>query len=144
MARELDIKTIVVPPYAGNFSAWGLLGSDLVRSASRTQLFSLSPAGLEAINATVAEMFAELEARGQDRSFLAHGVHELGLGMRFTGQEHSLTIPVPWKNGSVGLDLQQLDAAFRAAWISSRAGNDGLWCHAEVPRNRCLERRGRR
>jgi N-methylhydantoinase A len=30
ISQELDIKEIIVPPYAGNFSAWGLLGADLL------------------------------------------------------------------------------------------------------------------
>ena len=25
IAKELDIKEIIIPPYSGNFSAWGLL-----------------------------------------------------------------------------------------------------------------------
>ena len=37
LARELEIARIVVPPYAGNFSAWGLLGADLVRTAGRAR-----------------------------------------------------------------------------------------------------------
>ena len=33
MAHELDITTIVVPPHAGNLSAWGLLGVDLAQTS---------------------------------------------------------------------------------------------------------------
>jgi N-methylhydantoinase A len=116
MARELDIRHIVVPPFAGNFSAWGLLGSDLVRSTSRTSLFVLTPESLKALNRSVAEMFAELESRGDDASFIREGVRELGIGMRFTGQEHSLTIPVPWRDGQIGWDGPQLEQAFRDAY----------------------------
>jgi len=119
IARELDIHTIVVPPFAGNFSAWGLLGSDLVRSAARTQLFVLSPDGLTRMNETIATMFEELESRGDDRSFLEHGTRELGVGMRYTGQEHSLTISVPWINGRIGWDGHELERAFRDAYHKS-------------------------
>ena len=41
LARELDIKQIVVPPYAGSFSAWGLLGADLTQSMARTRITRL-------------------------------------------------------------------------------------------------------
>jgi N-methylhydantoinase A len=116
MARELNIRCIIVPPFAGNFSAWGLLGSDLVRSSARTQLFTLVPESQERINTAIGAMFAELESRGEDRSFLEQGVRELGLGMRFTGQEHSLTIPVPWKDGKMSLSGAQLEQAFRDAY----------------------------
>jgi N-methylhydantoinase A len=116
MARELDIRTIVVPPFAGNFSAWGLLGSDLIRSSARTQLFQLNEAGVTAINEVVADMFADLEARGEDQSFLKEGVRELGVGMRFNGQEHSLTLQVPWSGKGLGSDAKQLESAFRDAY----------------------------
>ena len=36
IARELHMDHVVVPPYAGNFSAWGLLGADLTRTTSQT------------------------------------------------------------------------------------------------------------
>jgi N-methylhydantoinase A len=116
MARELDIRTIVVPPFAGNFSAWGLLGSDLVRSSARTQLFALTLESLKVMNEVIGSMFAELESRGTDRSFLEQGLRELGVGMRFTGQEHSLTISAPWKDGAVAWNAQQLEGAFRDSY----------------------------
>ena len=38
LARELNIREIVVPNHAGNFSAWGLLGQDVTRSAGLTSI----------------------------------------------------------------------------------------------------------
>jgi N-methylhydantoinase A len=116
MSRELNIRTIVVPPFAGNFSAWGLLGSDLIRSSARTQLFDLQSDSLQAINSTVASMFTELESRGDDQSFLEKGVRELAVGMRFKGQEHHLTIPVPWGNGKLAWDAGKMEQAFLDAY----------------------------
>jgi N-methylhydantoinase A len=116
MSRELNIRSIVVPPFAGNFSAWGLLGSDLIRSSARTQLFVLQPDSLQAMNSTVAAMFTELESRGDDRSFLEKGVRELAVGMRFKGQEHHLTIPVPWRDGKLAWDAGQMEQAFLDAY----------------------------
>jgi N-methylhydantoinase A len=116
MSRELNIRTIIVPPFAGNFSAWGLLGSDLIRSSARTQLFALQPGSLNAINSTIAAMFTELERRGEDRSFLEKGVRELTVGMRFRGQEHHLTIPVPWRDGELAWDVNQMERTFLDAY----------------------------
>jgi N-methylhydantoinase A len=116
MARELNINAIVVPPFAGNFSAWGLLGSDLVRSSARTQRFSLTTESLVKMNEALTSMFEELESRGEDRNFLEHGMREIGIGLRFTGQEHSLTISVPCENGKAAWDGQQLERAFRDAY----------------------------
>jgi N-methylhydantoinase A len=116
IARELDIRVVVVPPFAGNFSAWGLLGSDLVRSSSRTHLFRLADASVEPIESIVREMFAELDSRGADRGFLQHAERELAFGMRFNGQEYTLTIPVPWKNDTIRLTAAELQQAFLEAY----------------------------
>src|SRR4029079_1517789 len=63
LARELGIGRIVVPPYAGNFSAWGLLGGDLTQSAARTQILPLTDDGLETARATLAGLRGRLERR---------------------------------------------------------------------------------
>jgi N-methylhydantoinase A len=119
IARELDVRTVVVPPFAGNFSAWGLLGSDLVRSTSRTQLFRLATNTVEEIESVARAMFAELESRGGERGFLRQGQRELALGMRFGGQEYSLTIPVPWENDGINLGGEELQHAFLKAYHST-------------------------
>jgi N-methylhydantoinase A len=116
IARELDIRGVIVPPFAGNFSAWGLLGSDLVRSSSRTQLFRLATDSVEPIETTVRAMFAELESRGSDHRSSQQGERELALGMRFSGQEYSLTLPVPWKNHRIGLGGAELQQRFLEAY----------------------------
>lgn len=119
MARELKIRTIVVPPFAGNFSAWGLLGSDLIRSAARTQLFPLTPEGVETMNAVVRQMFAEQKKAAADVVGLSgERVPELSVGLRFAGQEHSLTVVVPWQNDGIAWGVAQLEAAFRDSYRS--------------------------
>lgn len=101
LARELEVAEIVVPPYAGNFSAWGLLGSDLTRTASRTWIMKLSEASRKASNALLAELFEGLEAR--TNGFGDDAVREVGLDMRYAGQEHTLTIPVPSEGGRIAV-----------------------------------------
>jgi N-methylhydantoinase A len=118
LARELDIDSIIVPAFAGNFSAWGLLGSDLVRSAARTQRFSLSAEDLQSIDRLVQEMFSDLERRG-DNSAFDGAKSELSLDVRFVGQEHSLTIPVALSGTRQGIDGAALETAFREAYLRS-------------------------
>lgn len=119
VARELDIDSIVVPPYAGNFSAWGLLGSDLIRSAARTRLFHLTGEGIEALDESAEQMFQELERQGDDRHFREGSTRELSLAMRFSGQEHSLTIPVALEGGRLARDTQEIVKSFREAYLRS-------------------------
>src|SRR5262249_57418764 len=45
LARELEVPLVVVPRDAGNFSAWGLLDQDIVRSAARTSINRLHEPG---------------------------------------------------------------------------------------------------
>jgi N-methylhydantoinase A len=87
LAHELGIGRIVVPPYAGNFSAWGLLGSDLTQAVARTQIVPLSEEGLADARATVDDLFSRLEPR-------PGSVPELRLDIRYVGQEHTLTVMV--------------------------------------------------
>jgi N-methylhydantoinase A len=91
LARELEIREIVLPSPAGNFSAWGLLGAALTQSASRTRITRLEDGALEAFNPLLGELFDELDKRATGREY----VRQILLDMRYVGQEHSLTISVP-------------------------------------------------
>ncbi len=95
LARELEIREIVVPPHAGNFSAWGLLGADLTQSAARTRIMRLTDGTVTEANAILAELFAAVEARSGDRGDRGGLVREIGLDMRYVGQEHTLTVEAP-------------------------------------------------
>jgi N-methylhydantoinase A len=87
LARELGIGRIVIPPYAGNFSAWGLLGADLTQSSARTKILPLSEDGLAEARVTLSGLYEPLEDRdGSSR--------ETRFDVRYVGQEHTLTIAV--------------------------------------------------
>jgi len=95
LARELDIERIVVPPLAGNFSAWGLLEADLTREAARTFLAPLTDEALSAAGHVFAELSAGIAlsaGNGVERQRL--------LDLRYRGQEHTLAIPLENGNGS--------------------------------------------
>ena len=112
LARELNIGSIVIPPYAGNFSAWGLLGADLTQAAARTRIMKLSDDALAEANEILKDLFATLEERqgplreGQSRS------REVGLDMRYAGQEHNLTVPMEAPGGVVTAPAEAVLEAF--------------------------------
>ena len=112
LARELNIGSIVIPPYAGNFSAWGLLGADLTQAAARTRIMKLSDDALAEANEILKDLFATLEERqgplreGQFRS------REVGLDMRYAGQEHNLTVPMEAPGGVVTAPAEAVLEAF--------------------------------
>jgi N-methylhydantoinase A len=95
MAHELDITTIVVPPHAGNLSAWGLLGVDLAQTSSRTRLTRLTDEGLASAQGLIAELTEELDRRSDGGAGGAPDPRrtiEVHVDMRYVGQEHTLTI----------------------------------------------------
>jgi N-methylhydantoinase A len=118
LARELGLREIIVPPHAGNFSAWGLLGADLLRSRARTRVMPLDSRAIDDINRIVAGL---LEVLYDDGSTTAAGEDrcEIALDMRFDGQEHSLTIAPDHEQGRVTSTAAELTERFRAAYERS-------------------------
>jgi N-methylhydantoinase A len=113
LATELDIRRIVVPPVAGNFSAWGLLGADLVRTAARTRIVRLDEAAIVNSNTLLADLFAVLAERRREGE---EGDREVGVDMRYTGQEHFLTVRAPSEGGRISTDAAELRALFTAEY----------------------------
>jgi N-methylhydantoinase A len=110
LARELEVAGIVVPPYAGNFSAWGLLGADLTQTVARTRMMRLDDRAIAGANEMLDELFAELEER-TGRSAGEH-VQEVGLDMRYAGQEHSLTVDVASDGARIVWGADEIRSAF--------------------------------
>jgi N-methylhydantoinase A len=113
LADELGIATVVVPPYAGNFSAWGLLGADLAQAASRTRLIRLGDDAVRQVDELAVQLHAELDRRssaGPGRR------RELHLDLRYVGQEHSLTVEAPAVDGRPTVDAAELAAIFGDAY----------------------------
>jgi N-methylhydantoinase A len=115
LAHELQIKTIVLPRYAGNFSAWGLLEQDMVRSAARTIVTRVDDDGIRAAQNALAELFARLDAR-VGRTVAGHVVHEAELDLRYPGQEYTLAIPVPLAGGLIGEPPESISERFGALY----------------------------
>jgi N-methylhydantoinase A len=91
LADEMNMGRIVVPPFAGIFSAWGLLGADMVQGASRTLIRPFEEGVLTAVAETMTQLLAGIRTRGET----AEGaVPSLRLDIRYAGQEHTLSVPV--------------------------------------------------
>lgn len=112
LARELDIRVLVVPPYAGNFSAWGLLGADLTQTSARTRITKLGGEAITVANEVLADLFADVEARSAERD---GAVREIALDMRYAGQEHTLTVEVPG-DGRIEIGAEEIGERFMAAY----------------------------
>lgn len=97
VARELGIRTVVIPQAAGVFSSFGMLFSDLRYDFVRTRLMRLDNAKFEEINAIFAELESEGRAAVADASRTTHDVTiKRAVDMRYVGQEHAVTVDVPF------------------------------------------------
>ena len=109
IVTELGIPKVVVPKYAGNFSAFGLLTSDLRHDYVRTYLTVLSKAKLSRIKDLLKEMEDEgigtllTEGLPRDKVDILYS-----LDMRYLGQSFELSIPVKDYN----FDIPHLEQAF--------------------------------
>ena len=112
LALELGVETVIIPNYAGNFSAWGLLLQDLTRSAARTSVMPITEDSIASANEILGELFSSIEKRESDADITVSAHKEVALDMRFEGQEHSLTVKIPGENGCIELDAKTLGDLF--------------------------------
>jgi N-methylhydantoinase A len=109
IARELEMRRVLIPPAPGVFSAAGLLFSNVEHTQQRSVFQQTS-----AVDARRLEkLFADLEAevRGEMRK---EGIAEARVGvkrladLRYTGQAFELTVPAET------VDIAAIEAAFHA------------------------------
>ena len=111
LARQLGIRTVVVPPQPGNFSAVGMLLAQARIDLARTLVADLSAEGMAAL----AEVHRELKGEARQAAAREFGSEPATFAwqadMRYRGQRHTVT---------VGFDgapsAETLRAAFEAAY----------------------------
>ena len=107
MAAELGMKTIVVPPAAGLFSAFGLLYAEIEHHYSRTVRRVLHGADADAIDAIFRELEALADAQlAADGFDAAHRACARTAMLHYQGQIYELEVPVT----DTRIDRAALDA----------------------------------
>jgi N-methylhydantoinase A len=115
IAEELAIPRVLVPRYPGNFSALGLLVSDVKHDDARTRVGLLHDRR-EAIDAAFAEMDADAAARLEAEGFAAAARRvDRSLELRYLGQAFELSVPV----ASGGLDLEAITREFHERHLAT-------------------------
>jgi N-methylhydantoinase A len=123
VARQLDIADVVVPPWPGLFSAFGLLAAETrheLSQAHRVPFTGLTTAdlaaGLDGLEQTAC---AALRDEGHaDASIVA----EHYLDLRYRGQSSELRVPVPPLDGPAALDT--IVAAFQQEHLQTYGHQD--------------------
>ena len=108
VAAELGIRTVVIPPAPGVFSAFGLLRADVEQHAARTVLCVSATADLDFINGRIGAMRDELVAALGREGYAAADVTLAPFAdLRYRGQSSEITVPL----GSTTLTPALLRAA---------------------------------
>jgi N-methylhydantoinase A len=109
LARSLGIREIIVPPNAGVFSAYGMLGADLGCDAQRTVYGRLEDVSLQTL--AVAFERAEGDVLGQFERLRERVAITRRIALRYVGQRHELQVEL--RSGRVtGASLQEARERF--------------------------------
>ena len=125
VAAALGVKEVIVPPIPGNFSAYGMLLSDLKYDLARTRLIPLTVAGLEIAAAGLVKLEEtarqDLCEQGAER-----GRIEVSwmFDMRYRGQAYELPVAVPRDAKSLSVeDIQTKFGGLHERRYGHRAEN---------------------
>jgi N-methylhydantoinase A len=108
LARELEIREVIIPWSPGTFSAWGMLQTDIRHDVVRSFYHPVAELGDEDVEQVLAELLTEAgdslagEGIGAGDHYFARSAD-----MRYVGQEYTVNVAI---NGTV--DLRAVDAAF--------------------------------
>jgi len=151
VAEELGMRTVVVPPLPGNFSALGLLIADVRRDFVRTKVSATGSTTIADVHVVLRELVrageAELESTGfspDRRRFAA------SLDMRYAGQSFELAVPVALEVAGIA-DIEQAFARiYVARYGAAKAGATEIvsyrlaaWGLTDKPQLPTIERAGR-
>ncbi len=96
LARELKARRVIVPPHPGHFSAWGMLASDLRHDLVQTRLARSDDLGPDELGAMWTDLEERLSAAFAEEQLEAEQITFVrSADMRYAGQEHTVTVPVP-------------------------------------------------
>lgn len=96
VARELSIPRVVVPPGQGAFSALGMLMADVQHDFSRTDVQPLQETDTLFFESTYEAMEEDAAATLMEEGFTPEDhVYQRSVDVRYSGQEHSATVPYP-------------------------------------------------
>ena len=96
LAKELDIKEVLIPRFPGTFSAWGMLQTDLRHDFTQSFFRSAAAVAIE----DLTSVYTDLESEGR-ATIAREGIAENNISfqrsadMRYMGQEYTINVPIP-------------------------------------------------
>lgn len=113
LAQELNARKVIIPPFAGVFSAWGMLMIDLRRDYIQTHRFTLTADSKSEVLSAFEHVMEKANLDYQDDGIKQDNLkHDLYVDARYNGQEHTVKIHVPDTNLDDADFMQTLSERF--------------------------------
>jgi N-methylhydantoinase A len=109
VARQLDLKRVIVPRLAAVLSAWGMLASNIRYEMSRTHIGDTHLLDIDALRQAYRDMEAEGQARLKTASFSGPTSTHRSADMRYGEQIFEVNVPLD------GIDFSNPDLTARMA-----------------------------
>lgn len=114
IAELLDMRTVIVPPSPGVFSALGLLFSATQHEFMQTMFRRLGDSADDQLSKALEDLVerakVDMAAEGNSRDDIEVNC---SLDLRYTGQAYELTVPLAWKSGE-RVNIDQIARDFHA------------------------------
>lgn len=116
LARELNARKVIIPPFAGVFSAFGMLMIDLRRDYIQTQRMNISDNNKDQIVQGFKQQLKQAQQDYASDGFNAEQlINELYLDARYQGQEHTVKVRLPSTDLNPQEFIKKLSQAFHDA-----------------------------
>ena len=112
VARQLDLKRVIVPRLSAVLSAWGMLASNLRCELARTHIGDTSRLEVAALRAAFREMEAEGRQRLQAAAFTGPIRVQASADMRYGEQVFEISVPLDHIDLEAPSLLEQMADAF--------------------------------
>jgi N-methylhydantoinase A len=128
LARELEIREVIVPSFPGTFSAWGMLESELRTDTSQSMYVPLAVADTHVLARRFADMATECVDALSREGVSSEAVRtEHAVDARYASQEYTLTVPLrsadePLQSDFVATLSRRFDDAHLARFGHSNPG----------------------
>ncbi|ADE02065.1 hydantoinase/oxoprolinase family protein [Haloferax volcanii] len=96
LGRELGVDETIIPRAPGQFSAWGMLMTDVRKDFARTHVTSFEVSAIEEVTAAFADLEEDAYAAYEPEAEVDRGDVELErtVDLRYAGQEHTVNVPL--------------------------------------------------
>lgn len=113
LMAELGVRRVVIPPFPGTFSAWGMLLTEPRVDRVQTRVLALEATPAAELDRLFTELDQDAVAALVDQDFAAADIAppRRSLDMRYRGQEHTVEVPI---NDVAQLQHATLADAFHA------------------------------